>query len=508
MGLIFSASPRTPRNVVVVLLLAVVGSANYGDVSSPHMSLPRGERRLGDKDVIEVRGMPPPDIWEYHKTLSPLDESDCVAIVCATLALTLAASGGIGGGGILVPMFIIVLGFRPKHAIALANVTILGGAIANTALNCKKRHPQLNQPLIDWDLIVVMEPLTIFGAVFGSLLSKVLPNIVITLLLVVVLWYMGRRTFNKGVRMWTEESRKLLGQEEFNPLPLGLDLNGSGVEMFPTGALPESEYCDVDRSYSELESDCEGKPLGSGRRVDTSSRLQSQRHLSFKIWCLTLCFVGTVVLTLLKGGGQFASPFHVTCGSTGYWILYFSCLPWVLGFALYFRRMLVMDFREKVVRGYAFIAGEVQWTPRNTMVYPMVCALAGLFAGLFGVGGGIVKGPLMLEMGVIPSVASASSAAMILFTSASASVSFMVFGLLHETYGMFYFLLGLTCTAASQTIVTRSLNRYNRQSPIVLSIGAVILLSSGLVALNIVMAVLGEDRLDLVKLHGVCTTEA
>ena len=30
-------------------------------------------------------------------------------------------------------------------------------------------------------------------------------------------------------------------------------------------------------------------------------------------------------------------------------------------------------------------------TERNTVVYPTVCSLAGLVAGMFGVGGGIVK---------------------------------------------------------------------------------------------------------------------
>ena len=35
----------------------------------------------------------------------------------------------------------------------------------------------------------------------------------------------------------------------------------------------------------------------------------------------------------------------------------------------------------------------------NTVRYPCICFFAGFFAGMFGVGGGIVKGPLMLEMG-------------------------------------------------------------------------------------------------------------
>ena len=54
----------------------------------------------------------------------------------------------------------------------MSNFTILGGAIANTMWNAFRRHPERPGPLIDWDLILAMEPLTIFGAVFGSLLSK------------------------------------------------------------------------------------------------------------------------------------------------------------------------------------------------------------------------------------------------------------------------------------------------------------------------------------------------
>lgn len=35
--------------------------------------------------------------------------------------------------------------------------------------------------------------------------------------------------------------------------------------------------------------------------------------------------------------------------------------------------------------------GDVVWTPRATIMYPLLCTFAGLVAGTFGVGGGIVK---------------------------------------------------------------------------------------------------------------------
>merc|ERR1719409_2525561 len=112
-----------------------------------------------------------------------------------------------------------------------------------------------------------------------------------------------------------------------------------------------------------------------------------------------------------------------------------------MGFAVYFRHILMAEFRRKVAKGYSFARGEIQWNNKNTIRYPAICTLSGVFAGLFGIGGGIVKGPLMLEMGVIPAVVSASAAAMILYTSSAACTSFAVFGLLHVTYGALFFVL-------------------------------------------------------------------
>lgn len=233
-----------------------------------------------------------------------------------------------------------------------------------------------------------------------------------------------------------------------------------------------------------------------------------ERDRQKKIMLLTLCFAGTCVLTLLKGGGHFDSPLGLACGSRGFWLLYFASVPWVLAFAVYFRWILVREFRRKILAGHVFVRGEIQWNDKNTIRYPAICTLSGVFAGLFGIGGGIVKGPLMLEMGVIPAVASASAAAMILYTSSAACTSFAVFGLLHYTYGAVFFVLGFLSTIIGQVSLTNLIKKHKRESPIVLSIGSVIGMSSILVAINTVARSFGRPLSDLMRPHGVCNIEA
>merc|ERR1711957_107827 len=163
------------------------------------------------------------------------------------------------------------------------------------------------------------------------------------------------------------------------------------------------------------------------------------------------------------------------------------------------------EFEQKVRRGHTFAPGEVQWDSGNSVRYPLLCAISGLLAGLFGVGGGIVKGPLMLEMGVIPVVASASAAAMILYTSAAASASFIVFGLVHPVYGVLFFCLGFVCTTVVQVTVSRWVKKHQRQSPIVLSIGSVIVVSSVLVTVQSVASLVELPFAELIRSHSVCT---
>ena len=50
--------------------------------------------------------------------------------------------------------------------------------------------------------------------------------------------------------------------------------------------------------------------------------------------------------------------------------------------------------------GYPYVEGDIEWDACATVVYHVLCTVAGFFACMFGVGGGIAKGPLMLAMGV------------------------------------------------------------------------------------------------------------
>jgi len=399
-------------------------------------------------------------MFAYHKDLWPLNGADLFTMVFAAASLLIASGGGIGGGGILVPLFMIFLKFRPKHAIALSNFATLGGAIANTVFNLQKTD-EFGVSLIDWDIIVMMEPSTIAGAVIGSFASKFLPDILLTVSLTIVLGLLAYRTLDKGVKMFQKESEDA-GERR-----------GEGHGRLSTED-PE-ELCSEDEGLNENQG-----LMGGG---DGSSPNNYAATPWRKILLLTLCFVGSITLTVLKGSGH-GSVIGVECGSVSFWFLSMAVIPWVALFGARFRKMLINEYDMKRRAGHKFDNSVVQWDSKTTVQYPLICTLAGVFAGLFGVGGGIIKGPLMLEMGVNPVVAAATAATMILFTTTAACVSFEIFGLLEPSYGFACFILGLVCTAVGQGAINAWMRTAKRQSPPVLSIGLVMALSTALVAVE------------------------
>ncbi|KAL7449155.1 hypothetical protein ACHAWC_001245 [Mediolabrus comicus] len=494
---------------------------------------------------------------KHHKPLYPMDKTDITGFFFATLGLMIAAGGGIGGGGVLVPIYILIMKFSPKHAIPLSNITVFGGAVANTILNVRKRHPLADRPLVDWDLILVMEPLTIAGALIGAILNKLLPEALLVISLVALLSFTAYTTLKKAIRMYKAETRAMKlaargdGESELTRMAREmeeeeeneeledeteslLDENGeanSSVEnddardslVSPVehiGDIQDDTDSNDDEETNSNDNDEDGGRGGgdanTNRRKnhdDDSSVFSSAADLKKKeeldtileeernvpkgnVQVLIVTFTVILFINLMKGGGAFPSPLGIRCGSPSFWVSNGIMLGWIVLVSIFARMYLVRRHEIKERVGYPYVEGDIKWDSRATIVYPVICTAAGFFAGMFGVGGGIVKGPLMLAMGVHPKVSSASSACMILFTSFTATTSFVVFGLLDMDYAAICLSLGFVATLVGQIGLFYLMEKFQRNSYIAFSIGGIVLLSAFLMTIQslISMADAGGPR--------------
>jgi hypothetical protein len=104
---------------------------------------------------------PAPDTG--NPSLMPLSGREIGMFLVAAVVLFIAAGAGVGGGPVLVPNYLLLGQLTNVAAVALSNVTILAGSVVNTAFNLFKRHPFRARALIDYDMILLMQPPTSLG---------------------------------------------------------------------------------------------------------------------------------------------------------------------------------------------------------------------------------------------------------------------------------------------------------------------------------------------------------
>ena len=125
---------------------------------------------------------------------------------------------------------------------------------------------------------------------------------------------------------------------------------------------------------------------------------QEMRTLPLKyVIPLVISWLVVLIQSMLRGGHGAPSIIGVACNSASYWMVTFLPLSILVAITLWVGHQLRLLNRLKVLSDHPFVPGDIHWTKRRVLVFPILCTLAGVAAGLLGIGGGMEKGPIMLE---------------------------------------------------------------------------------------------------------------
>ncbi|KAF1782685.1 Transmembrane protein TauE-like [Phytophthora cactorum] len=461
----------------------------------------------------------------------PFTWKDVVATIIALVSTALGSGCGVGGGGLLVPMYIFFYGMSPKHAIPLSKATIFGNAVSAYFFNFNRKHPtNAKLPLINYQVAGIMEPTTLIGAIFGVMMNHMFPDWLILVLLVSLLSYITYKTVLKGntvgqaqdilsfllLRLLTLSLLQIREKESKYQLAVIKSVLKGGPDggrklgrqwsiyrRFDVGIAARRWLAKTRRNKklrgirAQDEADFESLPplrehqpsssdplLGGldkhdfGTFVSDDDQLLERRKAieqrEMKVFPLkyiiplVLSWLVVLVQSMLRGGHGAPSIIGITCNSADYWMLTFLPLLILVAITLWVGHQLRLQNRLKVLCNYPFIQGDVHWIKRRVLLFPALCSMAGVAAGLLGIGGGMVKGPIMLEMGILPPVQSATANFMILFTSSSTTLQFAINGQfpgqLQYDYMAWFALMGCIGGFCGQKVVAYLVKKYRRES--------------------------------------------
>jgi len=400
-----------------------------------------------------------------HKNIFPVNKFDIWTSILLFIGGTIAAGGGIGGGGVFVPILILLGRFNAEEAIPLSTVLIGAASVANFLQMFFLKHPLRERPLIDYQLAMILQPLSLGGTLVGVILNIMFPNWLLLLLLVLVLFLSLERSVAKGIKLWQDEKR--------NAMILEMDFRSEGIYQ-----RIRDEDWRINAQSEELTSILES---------------EKKTRLTPFLWMVLVLSV-TTLLAVLKGSNRGVSLIGVKPCSALYWVLSFVSLPFLVVVSIVISYLCIKIHSRKMVSNYTFQQGDIMWTRTNTFAMSVIGFIAGLLAGLLGIGGGVIFSPVMLEFGVLPEVAAATSSFMILFTSLAAIIQFSILGRIITDYAIWFGIIGFLCSLLGQAFLTRLVKKYQKTSFIVFCISAIIAVSTILLITIGVMDIVADIK--------------
>ncbi|XVF48521.1 hypothetical protein PTKIN_Ptkin03bG0197300 [Pterospermum kingtungense] len=364
-----------------------------------------------------------------------------VGTVIGFFGAAFGSVGGIGGGGIFVPMRSLIIGFDPKSSTAISKCMIMGAAVSTVCYNLRQRHPRLNMPMVDYDLVLIIQPMLMLGISIGVTFNVIFPDWTITILLILLCTGTSVKAFFKGVETWKRET--LLKQEAAKLL----------------------DSCDTVTPivYKTLPGGPSKKP---GREIERreATILESIRWKELGL----LSFVWFAYLAV-----QISKNYTATC-STSYWTLNLLQIPVSVGVYSYAAIGLYKGWR---------VIGSKGDEDTNWKVYQLVlcCAcgiLAGIIGGLLGMGGGFVMSPDLLELGIPPQVSSATSTFGMTFSASMSVAEYYLLNRFPVPYALYFIAVSIIAALIGQHIVDKLICLTGRESIIIFVLAFTIFISA------------------------------
>ena len=375
-----------------------------------------------------------------------------LATVIGFLGSACGTVGGVGGGGIFVPMLTLLLGFDTKSAAAISKCMIMGASASSVWYNLRVPHPCREAPILDYDLALLFQPMLMLGITVGVSLSVVFPYWLITVLIIILFMGTSSRSFFKAIEMWKEET----------------------ILKKSTKEVPVN-------SRGELVIDTVYEPLVPKEEKTALEIFKFNLNLK-RILVLFVVWFVFLLLQVFKNDLVACTPL--------YWVLNLLQFPVALGVFGYECVKLYKESKKRRLEGNqeSVCEADIQWTATNLIFCALCGILGGTVGGLLGSGGGFILGPLLLEIGVIPQVASATATFVMMFSSSLSVVEFYLLKRFPIPYALYLMSVSILAGFWGQCFIRKLITILKRASIIVFILSGVIFASA------LTMGVIGIEK--------------
>ena len=365
-------------------------------------------------------------------------------------------ASGLGGGLLFIPVLLLIMNFYPHEAIPISKIVIFAGALTSFMQNTRVKRPGRNTKALNYNLVIVNAPNLLIGTVLGVTLNKILPNAIILFLLCLLLFFYSYKTFKTFLKLYREES-----SGELHSL--------------------SSQYNTISHNNNDIN-------LQEERPIE-SELYKDQFLLRWdKLKYILVPFLIMAGLSILR-----ESEIVSKCSSV-YWVLMFAFLIIVLFYDYYIINHIETEYSYRKIINFPYDERDIVWTKPTIIKLAFIGLLAGFIAGVIGIGGGVVLGPILLDLGIHPIVGSVTTNMLVLITSSSTTFQFILFKMLNLQYGIICIIFSALGSYCGTYLVNTYVKKTGKQSFIVLVLFCVVIVSAVVLPLSSLLNIIDDYR--------------
>jgi hypothetical protein len=159
-----------------------------------------------DEDCLELNYCSPEKRCK-HKGIFPMNLMVIIGLIFICFGSALSNAGGIGGGGLLIPILLLLLNFYTHEAIPISKLMIFTGALTSFIMGFRQTHPTRKSITIDYNIPLLLVPFLLFGTMVGVTLNKVFPPWLILTSLTICLVINTYKTLRKAIDLYRKENK-------------------------------------------------------------------------------------------------------------------------------------------------------------------------------------------------------------------------------------------------------------------------------------------------------------
>jgi uncharacterized membrane protein YfcA len=455
-------SSRPNRLLRVLLVVALLGAASCTDFDHECTSDEVCSHFFTDKYVCV----------ENHCRRKFLEFSglEITGLVVISLLVAMTNSGGVGAGTVISPTLVILFHFPIIFAIPQARVTILTGSLITffmTGFSRKTNNP--NRFQTDYSLAGVITPLILGGSQIGVILSRWLPALVISVLLILYISISLSQTYRRAKK---ESKRETIREEThreslvgpfFVRQPKNRKAN-TNLSISDVSTVNNKDF-DSNRVTDNLVEDGNSNDSSGEVRPMCSMIFEQLHNFCFILLSIT-AFIGS---SLMRGGRTVDSIIGIEECSPMSWVVLgcgqlFCLLLASISYLFNKRSFRESDADLESTKGTE--EGEIP--PQEARIKLIIASyLAGLISGFMGVGGGMILGLYMLNIGLDVHSSTALSNFIVLVSSASTSFQFVAIGAIQVDNSLIFMGVALFGSAMGNLVFKQILRKLQKPSLIV-----------------------------------------